>query len=335
MLKKLALSLFALLFSLLAAELLIRLAGAAPKIYLIQKGRFQLSANPRIGYEPVPLAYQGKELSFYDYQGASNSQGYRDVDHARPKPAGVYRIVVLGDSIAAGLKIDRFEDTFPAQLQKILAAQGKKVEVLSLAVSGYNTQQEVETLKERGLAFSPDLVLLAYSLSSRGHIDGDILKTLLEEKRQKQGVDTTHANPWLVKSALYRFFRFRVFPPHQKEALPQQYWDLINRDTVAESMAELGPLAREHRFQVLVAVFPRFAADFARYPHHGKHQYARGQSEANGFAFLDLIEAYDQCRKAKPETPIEIDSFHPSVYGHQCAAQALAGKIVGELLPKG
>src|SRR5262249_39662721 len=155
---------------------LLRVTGAAPKVYAIQKGRFRLAANPKLGYEPAPVVYQGKNLSFYDYLGASNQGGFRDVDHAVAKPPGVYRIVVLGDSSAAGLHVERNEDLFAPILEKLLAERGVKAEVVNLAVSGYNTQQEVELFKEKGLRYRPDLVLLAYSLSSREHVDGDILK---------------------------------------------------------------------------------------------------------------------------------------------------------------
>src|SRR5262245_55604774 len=127
MLKKLALLLVALALSVLAAEALIRIAGAAPKIYPIERGRFRLARNPKIGYEPVPKVYApkpGATLAFYDYLGASNSLGFRDVEHAVAKPRGAYRIVVIGDSIAAGLKVDRFEDTFPARLGERLRAGG-------------------------------------------------------------------------------------------------------------------------------------------------------------------------------------------------------------------
>src|SRR5579863_5146013 len=151
MLKKLSLTLVAVLISLLACEGLVRLVGAAPKIYAIRKGRFQLSHNPRIGYEPAPLVYSGDELSFYDYRGSSNRLGYRDRDHELAKPPGVYRIVVLGDSIAAGLRVDRTEDIFPEVLERLLRQRGLNAEVVNLSVSGYNTQQEVETLMERGL----------------------------------------------------------------------------------------------------------------------------------------------------------------------------------------
>jgi len=330
MIKKLALSLVALLVSLVAAELLVRAAGAAPKIYLISKGRFRLAKNPRLGYEPVPLAYQGGDLSFYDYKGASNSLGFRDVEHAVAKPAGVYRIVVLGDSVAMGLHVDRSEDIFPRVLEGELNRSGLRTEVINLSVSGYNTQQEVEMLKEKGLRYSPDLVLLAYTLSSREHIDGDILKTLLEEEqRQKQGVSAARvdASPYLMWSALYRLVRFRVLAHRQPPAAdPRKYLEMVSGDTVAEYFGELQSLARAHRFEVLVAVIPRFVRTFKAYRFGREHAYARSLAEQHGFAYLDLIGAFSRCRNAGGE-PIELDNFHPSAYGHRCAAQALADEI--------
>jgi hypothetical protein len=114
---------------------------------------------------PAPgVDYHGAERAFFDYEGASNSQGFRDGEHAVAKPPGVYRIVVIGDSVGAGLKVERTEDTFPPLLQQMLDARGLKSEVINLSVSGYNTQQEVELLRERGLAYSPDLVIVAYTL---------------------------------------------------------------------------------------------------------------------------------------------------------------------------
>ncbi len=219
MLKKLALMAAGVLVALLAAELLVRAVGAAPKVYAIRKGRFQLSHNPRIGYEPVPLVYTGRDLSFYDYLGASNSLGFRDREHAVAKPKGVYRVVVLGDSIAAGLHVERNQDVFPPLLEQLLDQAGRRAEVINLAVSGYNTQQEVEMLREKGLQYHPDLVLVAYTMSSREHLDGDILATLLAAEQRQGGVSSARVNSWLVKSALYRFVRFRVRQRRRPAAL--------------------------------------------------------------------------------------------------------------------
>ncbi|MFL6572405.1 MAG: SGNH/GDSL hydrolase family protein, partial [Burkholderiales bacterium] len=144
-----------------------------------------------------------------------NPAGFRDEPHALAKPRGVYRIAVLGDSVAAGLRVERYEDTFPAILEKMLRENGVRAEVMSFAVSGYNTQQEVETLKDKALRYQPDLVLVAYSLTDRERMDGDILKTLLEEETRKGG-SALHAHPLLLHSALYRFLRFRVLAPRQR-----------------------------------------------------------------------------------------------------------------------
>jgi len=335
MAKKLALTLASVLVALVAAELLVRAAGAAPKVYAIRKGRFQLSRNPRIGYEPVPLVYTGRELSFYDYLGASNSLGFRDREHAVAKPAGVYRIVVLGDSVAAGLHVERNEDIFPPILERLLVQDGLRAEVINLAVSGYNTQQEVEMLREKGLQYHPDLVLVAYTMSSREHLDGDILKTLLEAEQRQGGVSSARVSSWLVKSALYRFVRFRVLAAQRPPAAPaapaasptQRYLDLVSADTVAPYFGVLRDLARQHHFQVLIAVFPRFVRTFSYYNFGRQHQFVANLAKANGFALADLLVPFSDCRRASGE-PISSDNFHPSPYGHRCAAAAIARAVM-------
>jgi lysophospholipase L1-like esterase len=335
MLRKLTLSLASLLVALLAAELLIRIAGAAPEVSVIRKGRFQLSRNPKIGFEPVPgVRYEGENLSFYDYQGASNRLGYRGRDHEAAKPPGAWRIVVLGDSIAAGLRVERFEDTFPPILERLLRDRGVNAEVINLSVSGYNTQQEVETLLDKGLVYRPDLVLVAYSLTDRERLDGDILKTLLEAERASGHGSAARVHPWLLKSALYRFFRYRVVPPRPaaSDGEVRRLTDLVSGDTVAEYFGVLDRLARREGFRVMVAVFPRIVRNFARYRFGDQHEYVRGLSAAHGFVHLDLLPEFARCREASPE-PVGADNYHPSAYGHRCAAEAMARVILEKIRP--
>ncbi|HBL31754.1 MAG TPA: hypothetical protein DD490_33440 [Acidobacteria bacterium] len=330
MLRKLSLSALSLLLALAAAEAMVRLLGAAPEVGAVRRGRFQLSANPRIGYEPVPdLRYQGADLSFYDYQGASNRLGYRDRDHAEAKPPGTFRIVVLGDSVGAGLLVERTEDTFPALLERLLRERGLPAEVINLSVSGYNTLQEVETLKERGLRFQPDLVLLAYVLNDRERVDGAILETLLEQRRQGTTVDPARAAPLLVRSALWRFLRYRAFPPRRQiDAELAQYRELLSGDTVEPSFAELAAVSQQAQVPVLVAVFPRFARFFSRYPFQKEHAGVAELSRRHGFHHLDLLDPYRACKAATAE-PLGFDGFHPTAAGHACAARAMADAVAG------
>jgi hypothetical protein len=323
--RKLLLSLASLLIAALVAEGMVRLLGAAPEVAAIRRGRFQLSPNPRLGYVPAPLVYHGDERSFLDYEGASNSLGYRDVEHALAKPPGTYRVVVLGDSIAAGLKVERFADTFPGQLERLLRERGLRAEVISLAVSGYNTLQEVETLRVRGLAYRPDVVLLAYSLTDRERFDGNVLETLLAQQSGQRPPIRGH--PALLRSALYRLLRYRLASPVPGSELRSHYRELLAGDTVAPSLAELAALSREHRFAVLMAVFPR-AARYKVRRSDEQHDWAMARCRENDFRCLDLRAAFEACRRARRKQPLGLDGYHPSIFGHRCAAGAMADEVL-------
>jgi hypothetical protein len=94
-----------------------------------------------------------------------SAQGLRDREHALQKPAGVYRIAVLGDSYAEAMQLDMeraFWSLLPARLQACGFAPGKRVEAINFGVSGHGTGHELLTLRERVWRYSPDLVLLAF-----------------------------------------------------------------------------------------------------------------------------------------------------------------------------
>lgn len=94
-----------------------------------------------------------------------NSDGLRDREHRREKPAGTLRIAVLGDSFAAALQVP-VESTFWAVLERELATcpalSPAPVEVINFGVSGYGTAQELLTLRHHAWSYDPDLVILAF-----------------------------------------------------------------------------------------------------------------------------------------------------------------------------
>ena len=94
-----------------------------------------------------------------------NSRGLRDREHAMPKPPGIYRIAVLGDSYAEALSVDLDETFWWLLAQRLQACEfqpGKRIEAVNFGVSGYGTAQQLLTLRHRGWEYSPDLVLLAF-----------------------------------------------------------------------------------------------------------------------------------------------------------------------------
>ena len=300
-------------------EIALRLLGAAPEVAVIQHGRFQLSANPEIGYEPVPnLEYKGALDSFHDYAGTSNSLGFRDRDHAVEKLPGVRRILILGDSVAAGQGVAQFEQTFPALLEANLNQGGLKSEVLSFAVTGYNTGQEVATLEEKGLVYRPDLVIVAYCLNDRRRSDGGVLETLVKRSHEQGNPRLSNLDRRLMASALYRLVRFRLFPPEPAS--------MSQADSRAAAFTQLANLSHEHGFPVLIVLFPRFGK-IEPYRYGAQHDEVAEFSHRHQFAHLDLLAALQDCRR-REQAPLGLDRFHPTPLGHRCAARAVASYIL-------
>ncbi len=327
LLPKLALCAGSSFIALLALELAVRVGGFAPEVCRVPIGRYRLSADPRLGYEPVPGVNWSGELEgvdrLYGFRGAGNNLGFRDVDHALAKPGGVLRIVVLGDSIAAGWGVERTEEMFPSTLERLLAERGLRAEVINLGVVGYNTRQEVEMLKLHGLAYRPDLVLVAYCLNdSEAVTQSHVLGVLLN---RQQGASwsaiegTFSLPPVLQKSAFCRWvwngLRTRTVRGHARAP----------GDSVAEALAELARLSRENNFGVLVCVFPELLA-VRPYRRHAEHAEVRALASANGFTVLDLLAPFRDCAQG-PLDALGTDALHPNAAGHRCAALSMADAV--------
>jgi lysophospholipase L1-like esterase len=130
-----------------------------------------------------PVFYQPDEVrgyslrpgveGWYRKEGESfvriNSDGLRDREHAKEKPPGTLRIAIIGDSYAEALQVGQdkaFWSVMRQRLQGCPALAGRRVEVINFGVSGYGTAQELLTLREKVWAYSPDVVLLAFTTNN-------------------------------------------------------------------------------------------------------------------------------------------------------------------------
>lgn len=93
-----------------------------------------------------------------------NSHGLRDAERTHEKPAGTYRIAVMGNSWTEALQVPQSK-TYTALLQTNLDGRGcfgeQHIEVLNFGVAGYSTAQELLLLQKEVWNYHPDLVLLA------------------------------------------------------------------------------------------------------------------------------------------------------------------------------
>jgi hypothetical protein len=87
-----------------------------------------------------------------------NSQGFRGPSFSEAKPAGVYRIAVVGDSFTFGNGVrqgDRFTDLLQAQLPA-------RFEVLNFGEPGANTPEHEKRVAKLVRTINPDFILLQW-----------------------------------------------------------------------------------------------------------------------------------------------------------------------------
>ncbi len=109
--------------------------------------------DPGVLYRLVPGSsgiYSGTQIQV-------NSLGLRDRDYAIPRPPGIERVLVLGDSMVFGVGV-RPEETLPGQLGRFLAP----AEVINAGIFGYNLDQEISMLEEVGPRYRPDVVISCF-----------------------------------------------------------------------------------------------------------------------------------------------------------------------------
>ena len=158
----LLLILFYLGLSAVIAEIGVRLAHAAPPA--AANGWFWRAPDPVTGWSHIPAASGRSFNPFYEYdaQVTFNSRGIRGPESlGYAKPEAVYRVLLLGDSFMEAVQVND-DETLGEQLAALLQTEmGRPVEVINAGVSGFGTDQELLWLREEGVKYAPDLVLLA------------------------------------------------------------------------------------------------------------------------------------------------------------------------------
>ena len=151
---------FGVLVGACAAEVGLRIVGFSyPQFYEIDSS---------LGYSLRPNIE-----GWYRKEGVSyvriNSDGLRDREHSKIKPADTVRVAVLGDSYTEAMHVE-MDQTFwkvaEQNLQNCLEPGGKKIEVINFGVSGYGTAQEFLMLHQRVWQYSPDVILLAVTANN-------------------------------------------------------------------------------------------------------------------------------------------------------------------------
>lgn len=256
----------------------------------------------------------------------ANSLGFRDVEHAVEKPEGVFRLVIIGDSVAEGRDVEA-DSTFGRVLERRLNARGggRRYEVILLAHIGYSTSQEIVLLQDKAFRYDPDVILWSYCLNDPAHpvyhnANGDLGRY--------------YDRPRSYVLARIEAFAFRVKQKYRGTECPTEFHAFLHCafwPEVQENLRRIGSITLRRRVPVVFVIHPVFekGVGFDEYSLRDVHAQLAAEARANGFDVVDLRDAF----RAYSPSGLKIDSdtyydpWHMNARGHRVAAQAIAPHI--------
>lgn len=266
-----------------------------------------------------------------------NANGFRGPEIPMPKPPDLFRIAVLGDSIAFGRTLDEHE-VFPYQLPALLQERvpGRSFDVVNASLSGRDTWEEVALLEHRVLDLDPDLVILQVCLN-------DHIRFPPPDPSRRRGA--FGERPWYSYSSLLdlldrkspRFRKWHVAAAERLgfdmrspgEVLQDYALDMRHIHNIAPNWAAWHPeflrardLCRRHGAVLLIAVFPT-ARILNQADADSTIPELTDLARDNGIPLVDLLQPFLNAGQ-----PVLTDYTHPTAPGHRLAAETLADAVV-------
>jgi hypothetical protein len=274
----------------------------------------RLSKNPRIIYELIP----NLSVIFNNQPVSINSNGFRGKAILIDKNIQSIRIVGIGDSNMFGWGV-KDEEAYLSVLSKTLNLNYSKFswEIINTAVPGYNTVVEVETLKEKGLQYKPDIVIIHYCKN-----DIDLPHFIREQE------DYFSLNQLFIAKYFRRTLKSiktikaprrssrRIGRENDPNKVPKQYRNMVGIKAYYKAMEELQSLSIKHKFEVVVLAYrPR--------------KWIRDISLQLGFHMVDFTPLWQ--KYASEQNIVDPDAAwrlkndnHPSIIAHKFIANTLS-----------
>jgi len=269
------------------------------------------------------VCLQGDEELIYRLKPDSvlcgtNSQGYMDKEYPWEKRGR--RIVVIGDSVAAGQGVPAGRSFAKLLEKKLNRSPEADWEVIVLAVPGYSTGQEIVLLKKEAFRYQPDLLLIAYHLNDPAHplyhnADGQVAMYFYRPRSYTF---------FYLKRLI---FRARSTLVSWKNHCPDKPWCLylhcVYWPDVIRSFQEITAMADRHQTPVVFAFLPLLLDADQTAGRAQLYERLMALARKNGAGAVDLMRPFAAYSDGVAAFRLPGDPWHPNEQGHLIMADSL------------
>lgn len=182
-------------------------------------------------YDPLAMkfaphgehGYRQKPNTTYPFgngtRAVSNSMSYRGPEVSVAKPAGTTRIILLGGSTTRGFGVEN-DETIDTYMREILAERlpDRRIEVVNLALGGYDSYQLFERMRTDGVPMDPDVLIINTGINDVRNarfpdlaIPGPDMRTLIwEDHLRRAREEAAQGGPSLWTRAKHHSYLLRL-----------------------------------------------------------------------------------------------------------------------------
>lgn len=250
-----------------------------------------------------------------------NSLGHRDHEFSVVKPHDTFRILTIGDSLTFGEGVKQIDDIYTEILEKKLNENhsSTKYEVLNVAQKGINVKEYLSVLRDPGLSYQPDLVMIGFYIND---IEAD------KSKRPKNSIIIPESLHWILSrfSYLYFYTSHRFIGWINKGDYHEYYLAYTSpgsRDwnRFVSYWKDILSLCETNRVKTLVIILPHLSKLDDSHLFTSVYRNVEELSKNNGAEVLNLFPAV---KGHKPsDLWIGITDSHPNEKAHRIFANAI------------
>jgi len=269
------------------------------------------------GHQHIP----GKSAFLMNVNVDINSHGHRSRETSIEKPSEVTRIMMLGDSLTFGWGVPS-EDTVSTQLELLLNDKKNKppYEVINTGIGNTNTEMQIASFLDRGILFSPDIVVLNYFINDAEPIPRPTKNVLMKY------------------SAAYVFFSLRLSSLSRKFFGGKQWYEYYNDlydekskswQRTKSSISRLSEYCRLNGINLIIVSYPELH-QLTPYPFKSVNTKLKNVANRLRVPFVDLVPSLQG--EKEENLWVSRQDQHPNSLACKLIAPAIKKAVILKIL---